>query len=597
MATKKTPVKFTNREFDTIKLDLVNYAKRFYPDTYKNFGDASFGSMMIDMVAGVGDMLSYYVDYQANEMFLDNAQEVDNILKLGSQLGYKQDSLLGASGIVDFYCIVPANSTGLGPDENYMPVIRAGAALSSDQGSSYVLSEDVRFDYSQNEVVVARVDDTTGVPSHYAIKASGNVLAGKIKTITVKVDVFEKFKKIKVPDASVLEILTVTDSDGNEYFEVDYLSQDVIYRPIANRGSDSNNAPSILKPFSVPRRFVAERLSNETFLQFGAGSSSELTDASVAEPSRTALQMHGKNYSTDSSFDPSKLMATDSLGIAPSDTTMTIQYRTNNSSDSNAAVNSIKNITSIDSFFSDSKSLSVSKMSDVRGSIEVSNSFAIDGSVAALDSTELKRRIKDSFATQNRAVTKQDLESTAYSMPAKYGSIKRCRSRQAQCVTRRNIEFYVLSEDITGKLSIASNTLKQNLKVWLSERKMMNDTIDVRDAKIINIGINFSIVADSNKNKYDVLNNALSAVKDAMAQPLYIGEPIYVTDIYGILNKVDGVVDTKNVSITNKSGAGYSSTSININSMVSPDGLTVEAPENVCFECKYPESDIGGSVS
>ena len=133
--------------------------------------------------------------------------------------------------------------------------------------------------------------------------------------------------------------------------------------------------------------------------------------------------------------------------------------------------------------------------------------------------------------------------------------------------------------------------------MWLSERKMMNDTIDVRDAKIINIGINFSIVADSNKNKYDVLNNALSAVKDAMAQPLYIGEPIYVTDIYGILNKVDGVVDTKNVSITNKSGAGYSSTSININSMVSPDGLTVEAPENVCFECKYPESDIGGSVS
>ena len=597
MATKKTPVKFTNREFDTIKLDLVNYAKRYYPDTYKNFGDASFGSMMIDMVAGVGDMLSYYVDYQANEMFLDNAQEVNNILKLGNQLGYKHASSQGSAGIVDFYCLVPANSTGLGPDGNYMPVVTAGAVVSSEQGASFVLAEDVRFDYSQNEVVVARVNETTGVPTHYAVRSSGNVLAGKIKTINVKVNDFEKFKKIKIPDSNVLEVLSVVDSDGNEYFEVDYLSQDIIYKSIANRGSDSNNAPSILRPFSVSRRFVLERLTNETYLQFGQGSSSELTNSSIAEPSKAALQMHGKNYSTDSSFDPSKLMTTDSLGIVPSNTTLSVRYRSSDSSTSNAAVNSVKNITSLNAFFGDSKSLSSSKMSDVRGSIEVSNSFVIDGSISAPDGAELKRRIKDSFATQNRAVTKQDLESTAYSMPSKYGSIKRCRSRQAQCVARRNIEFYVLSEDTSGKLSTASDTLKQNLKIWLSERKMMNDTIEIQNAKIVNIGIEFSIVADSNKNKYEVLNNALSALKEAMAQPLYIGEPIYITDIYGILNKVDGVIDAKNVTISNKHGVGYSSTSINIDSIVSSDGLTVEAPENVCFECKYPESDIGGSIS
>ena len=236
-------------------------------------------------------------------------------------------------------------------------------------------------------------------------------------------------------------------------------------------------------------------------------------------------------------------------------------------------------------------------MSEVKNSIEVSNSEPILGYTSQPDIDEIKRRAKDSFATQSRAVTGQDLESSCYMMPSKYGSIKRCASHRSSGERRRNVNLYVLSEDNNGQLILATETLKQNLKMWLGQKKMMGDTVDIKDAKIINYGIEFNIIADSTTNKYEVLNRAIEAIKSSFSQPLYIGEKLYITDIYSALSKVRGVVDAKNVKINFKSGTGYSSNSMDINSVLSSDGLTIETPQNVALEMKYTSSDINGSVS
>ena len=596
MTTKKIPVKYTSREFDTIKSDLMKYAKRYYPETYRDFGAASMGSMYLGAVSYVGDMLSFYLDYQVNELFLDTATEYDNIIKLGSQLGYSYEGRAGSVGEAEIYAIVPANSTGLGPDTNYLPIVQAGTTISSDAGAAFITTEDARFDDSRNQVVVARVNDTTGVPTHYAVKVPVRVVSGEIRSLKIAIGEYEKFKKVKLSNTDVSEVFSVVDTDGHEYYQVDYLSQDVIYKDVANRGSDSDMVPSVLRPFVAPRRFVVERLRNTTYLQFGHGTSAELTNSSVSGPLELSLQMHGRDYTTDKAFDPSKLMSTDKFGIAPANTTIIVKYRVNTASNANVSVNGLRKLKVKKIKFNDSRSLSNTKMLDVEASMEVSNSNPIIGGISLPDITEIKRRAKDSYAAQNRGVTKQDIESMAYTMPIKYGAIKRCRTRRKKCTVRRNIELYVLSEGTDGKLTAATDTLKQNLKMWLAEKKMMNDSIDIRDAKIVNYGIEFSINVDPNENKYEVLNNSITAVQDAMSEPLYIGEPLYVSDIYGILNKVRGVVDAKMVKTTNKTGIGYSSTSVKMDDLLSADGLTVHSPENVALEVKYPASDIKGAI-
>jgi len=599
MANKKTSFNYTSRDFDTIKTDLVKYAQRYYPDIYKDFGDASFGSLMLDSVAYVGDVLSFYLDYQANESFLETATEYDNVLKIGNNVGYNNpaDGTVGSVGEIDLFAIVPANDTGLGPAAEYMPVLEAGAVITSNGGTSFTLEEDARFDYSKNQVVVAKVNDSTGVPTHYAIKTTGTVVSGIIREESISVGSFEKFKKVKLGSNAISEVISVFDDSGNEYFQVDYLSQNVLYKDVANRGTDKDNAPSILKPFIASRRFVIEKSSNSTHLVFGYGSESELTSSSVADPSSIALQRHAKKYVSDEAIDPSKFLSTDKFGIGPSDTTLTVKYRINNSNTVNVSTNSLVNISQKNVSFADRTALIDSKASEVTNSIEVNNPNPIVGSVSLPDTTELKRRMIDSFAAQNRAVTGQDIESAAYSMSNKFGSIKRCKVVRDSSSLRRNLNLYVLSEGTDGKLSTASQSLKENLKVWLGKGRMIGDTIDILDGKIVNIGIEFTIVADSSMNNYEVLSDALSTLKNEFSVPLYMGEPLYITDIYNILNKnVSGVVDTKSVKVSLKSGNSYSGVSFDLESATSADGRFIEVPQNVALEVKFTNSDIKGMV-
>ena len=344
MPSRKTSIKYTSRDFDSIKRDLLEHAKRYYSDTFKDFNEASFGALMIDTVAYVGDILSFYVDYQVNESYLDSAIEFDNIIRLSRQLGYKYKANPSSYGTVAIYALIPAAATGLGPDTPYLPILKKGTELASKSGNSFLLDEDVRFDDPSNEIVAARTDEDTGLPTFYAVRTYGRVVSGIFGIEKKTLGGFERFKKVEIGNPNVTEIVSVVDSEGNEYFEVDHLSQNTVYKEVVNKGENKDTVPSLLRPMIVPRRFVVERRQDKVFLQFGYGSTAEIKNPSVAEPRNVVLQLNGRDYITDRSFDPYKLLQTDKFGIAPANTTLTVVYRSNTAQNVNAAVGSVNKV-------------------------------------------------------------------------------------------------------------------------------------------------------------------------------------------------------------------------------------------------------------
>jgi len=595
MAKTKVPIKYTSREFDSIKSDLIDYAKRYYPDTIKDFSEASFASLMLDSTAYIGDILSFYLDYQVNESFLDSAIEYDNVIRLARQMGYKFRGSASATGLVSLYVVVPANSSGLGPNSDYLPILKRGSMFSSGQ-TGYVLTEDVRFDHPSNQVVAARFSGATGTPTHYAIKAIGQVISGVFETETLDTGAYEKFKKIRLSTPNVVEVVSVKDRAGNEYFEVEHLSQNVIFKDVANKGSEKDDVPAILKPFVVPRRFVVERLKNHTYLQFGYGSIKELSSPSVVEPADVVLQRHAKSYTTDVTFDPSKLLGTDKFGICPADTKLTIVTRSNTNSSVNAGAGTIKTVTNAVFEYNDVSRVSTAVRSEILNSLEVYNEEAIIGAPVLPSIEEIRRRSLDTFASQGRAVTKEDYEAMCYTMPSKYGVVKRAAIFKDPDSLKRNLNLYVLSEDASGKLTQSNESLKKNLKVWLNNVRMINDTVDILDAKVVDFGIEFSVIANQEFNKYDVLTNCLATLRRKFTQPLFIGEPFFITDIYNELNKLDSVADTVNVKIIRRTGGSYSNATVNINDLMSSDGRYLNVPKNVCLQIRFPRNDIKGSV-
>lgn len=589
-------INYTSRDFASIKQDLVNYAKRYYPDTFKDFNEASFGALMLDTVAYVGDILSFYLDYNVNETFLDSATEFNNITRLGRQFGYKFAPFRSSSGLVTFYILVPANSTGTGPNKKYMPILERGSILSSTAGNQFILVENVDFADSDNEVVTANVNSTTGLPTAYAVRAYGRVASGRYGQLQVDLDAFERFRKIRLGIRNMTEIISVVDSVGNEYYEVEHLAQNVIYRQITNTGSDKALVSSIMKPFVVPRRFVLERTYDDVFLQFGHGSDSELTSPSVADPANLVLNMHGRDYVTDKEIDPTKLIKTDKFGIAPANTTLTITYRANDAEDVNASSNSITNVINAKWVFTNPSTLSLGSMATVRNSLEASNEEPITGDISLPTTDELRQRIMGAHASQGRAVTRQDYLNLVYSMPAQFGGVKRCNIVQDPDSFKRNLNLYTISENNAGNLIETNNTIKENLKTWLSKNKMINDTIDILDAKIVNLEIKFEAIADGNGNKYDILQNAIERLQTTYFNHFDIGESFSLSNVYKVLNCMPGIVDVTDVSVRVKTGGAYASTKFQVEPNLTSDGRTLIAPENVIFEIKYGNSDIIGTI-
>ena len=595
MSKKLEAIKYTSRDFASIRRDLENFAKRYYSDSYRDFNQAGFGSLMLDTVAYVGDILSFYLDYQANESFLDSAIEYNNVIRLARQFGFKINPNPSAYGILTFYIKVPAAAVLQGPDDAYIPILKAGTELTADTGGFYTLIDNVDFKKDQNQIVVSDAT-SNGSPTHFVIRAQGRAVSGRIGRDRFTLGSFKRFRQIPLSISKINNVVSVYDSEGHRYYEVDNLSQNVIYKAVRNTTVTRGNVPNILKAVPVARRFTVEYIDNQTTLQFGYGSDSELYSDAVADPSNLMLDMKGRDYITDTGFDPTRLLDTDKFGVAPANTELRVSYRYNTTIDVNAPVNSITSVSAPIVQFEQESALQPVKRSAVITSLEVVNEEQFVGSITMPLSDEIKQRTFSYFATQNRAVTAEDYKAICYAMPAQFGSLKRVSVVRDFDAFKRNLNLYTISEDSSGKLVIPNISLKNNLKNWISQYKMINDTVDILNATIVNFGIEYDVSIAPNANRFTIINEANRAITRRFNHTYDIGESINITDVHKALNSVDGITDVYEVQIIEKAGSSYAGDSYDFAANKSSDNMRILAHENVIFELKFPGTDIKGSI-
>ena len=589
----KPVIKYTNRDFASIKNELMEYVKKYYPDTMQDFNEASFGAMMLDLVAYVGDVLSFYVDYQANESFLSTAIERKNILKLAKQFGFKLGGSTKPFGTAVFYVSVQANSNGQGPDENYLPVLSQGASFNSSDGTVFTLAEDIDFRQKDLLKIVDAQDGDTGVVTRYALKAYGQVIGGNIQTDEFPIGAQENFLRLTLSRPNATEVVKVEDLEGNEYFEVDFLSQNIVYKTIRNTNSVNNKlVPYLMREVNVPRRFIIDREDSLSSLVFGYGSPDK-----VEHPRNIVLDVFGKNYVKDDSFDPARITSSDKFGVAPNDTTIKVTYRYNPKPIINVPVAKLSTIGTFLMNFPNN-GVSSSEKEQIRASLEITNEKPILNNNPILTDDDIKRRAIDSFATQNRAVTHQDYISLCYRMDPKFGSVKRVNVVRDADSIRRNINIYVISENSSNVLVETDINIKNNLKRWMNSHRMMNDTVDILSARVINVGIQFTAIGSLQYSKFDVLTECYQALVNKFREKSDIGNPFYLTEIYKTLNALDSVIDTKDVEIVVKSGTGYTSSNFDVDAALSADGRYIDVPEDSVLEIKFLSSgqDLQGVV-
>jgi hypothetical protein len=596
----KRPINYTSRDFESIKNDLENYAKRYYPTTFKDFSEASFGSLMLDLVAYVGDQLSFYADFQANESFLDSAIRYDNVVRLSETLGYKNQGVAKSTGQVAIYMLVPVAVNSRAPDLDYFPILQQGTILSGDNGAIFTLTSDVDFSDSNNEITVARTDSNTGNPTFFAVKAFGQVVSGQQYEEQLTVGNYQRFLRLSLGRPNITEVLSVKDSQGNEYYEVENLSQDVVLSQVKNVDDGSREAvPYSMRVTPVPRRYVVEfNTNNTTSIQFGYGSEDNLTGNVIADPADVVLNVDSKPYVTETTFDPTNLIKTDKFGVVPTNTSLTVIYTANNTNTANAAVGSVTQIITPKLLFKDRTALSEATISTMVSSIEVDNEQPILGDTTPLTAEEVRTRAFGTYAAQNRAVTREDYMNLAYRMPTKFGKIKRANVIRDKNSLKRNLNMYILSEDINGNLTSPNSVLKENLKVWLDNYRMINDTIDILDGKVINIGIRYEIIPDLDINRFDLLEQCNKAINDNFLTIKFgIGESVFISDIYKVLNDVPGVTDTKSVELYNRNGGTYSNYIYDIDANLSNDGRYLRIPSDSAAEIRIPNTDIVGVIA
>jgi hypothetical protein len=272
-----------------------------------------------------------------------------------------------------------------------------------------------------------------------------------------------------------------------------------------------------------------------------------------------------------------------------------VKYRKNTVADVNVPVGAIKAVnTPVISF--NNSAVSAANITSIRDSIEVDNEEPILGQVKAATVDEIRTRAIDAYASQNRAVTKQDYLSLIYRMPAKFGAVRRANILQDRDSLKRNLNLYIVSENSNGYLTQSPSTVKENLKTWLNKYKMINDTVDILDGRVANIGIEFELVGVLDKNPTEILTKAIAAIKAKYAEKLSFGVPFYISEVYKILNDLPEVIDTTSVKIVDKQGTGYNSNNFDVENNISADGRFIKVPEDVVLEIRYPDQDIIGAV-
>lgn len=599
---KERIVSLLNRDFRSFKRDMITYSKAYASGSFTDFNETSPGMAFLEFAAYVGDGMSYYIDQAFNEGGI-SATQVKNVQANAKMLGYRPQGKRPSVGQLTWAIQVPAAVDSFGrvvPDDAYTPVLLRGSQAMANNGVLFETLDDIPFSASIGRAVTgSQFDAVTGLPTHFAIQRSVDVVAGQTVTESFTVSEFQQFRRIDLTQEDVIEVISVVDSQGNEWREVDYLAQDWVFIAETNTNSDSDTVPYILRLESAPFRFVVDRdiVTGVTTLVFGSGDGLSFDDELVPNVASFALPLAGRQSFGTFAVDPQNFLRTRSLGLSPHNTVLTVTYRIGGGSETNVPAKSVRQPSRVTLAFG-STNLDAVKKGSVEGSIGCRNQLSMTGGGSAETVREIKLNAAAFFAAQNRAVTREDIIARVLSLPAKFGRPEKVFVRSS--VTGRfAYDIHLLSLDTDGRLARASSTLKGNVATYLRKFKMLTDGVNILDGEILDIRVHMGVTVVPGKNRSEVLLACSSRLRDYFhIDRMQIGQPIIVSDVISVLNGTPGVMSVYEISFTNVfgtvDGLSYSDDRFNISSNL-VDGMLVCPPEAI-FQVKFPNRDIVGSA-
>lgn len=604
---KQKEVSYTNKDFKSLRNDLRRYMITHFSDNIVDFSDASMGGMLLDLGAYVGDVLTYYLDHQFNENNIETAVERGNLERLIREAGVKIPSASPAYAEVTLRIVVPATLDATGeyiPVNNALPTIKANSVFSTASGTKFYLLEDVNF-ADRNEEGRLVANQTTGVISgtavvNFILARTTIVSSAKIKTESFTIeDKLVPFRTITLEEDNVNEIISVIDTLGDNYYEVDNLTQDTVFKALDNARYDSSDVPSRLELLHAPKRFTKIRSidTGKTTLRFGSGNETSFDEDVIPDPSEHAIKLFGDRKAfTTVTIDPNSFLETQTLGISPKDTTLTINYRFGGGLSHNVPAGAINSVDVLITQFMTSTPASTESL--VRSSLTVFNDKNASGGEDEPTLNEMRNVAIFNRSSQNRIVTREDLIARVYSMPSNFGRVFRVAVSDNPR-NPRGAELHIISRNASNKLIVSSDTLKQNLAKYLNYFRLVSDAIDILDAVIVNIGVNYTVTIEKGYRQEVVLSNINNRIKKYFdIKQMQINKPIIVGEIENIILNVPGVVTVISMDVVGKSGiiGGNAYSSFDFNARQNLDRGFIFPPNGGIFELKYSKDDIVGQV-
>lgn len=601
--------KFLNKDFDGFRADLEEYARTFFPDKIKDFSSNGVGGLFIELASYVGDVQSFYLDHLFQEFSPQTAVEPKNIEVLLNDSGVPITGAAPSVVDVTLFIRVPAeqnSSNVFVPQETAIPIIHAGTIPQSNNGVYFETLEDVDFSEKDSDgnlkaTKIIGNKNTNNTPIDYILSRKVTCISGQKATESFSVNGFEKFKTYTLSKNDVTEIISVKDSNQNIYHEVEFLTQDTVFRGILNKNSDNELVKENLEIIPAPYRFYSKMSlqTRLTTLHFGGGNAESMNDDIIPDPSEYSVPLYGKKSFSSFSINPSNLLNTSTLGVISPNTTITVEYRYGGGLSHNIEPETIKGISSLIISFPKNPSNNVA--SSVASSVDAVNYFEAKGGDDAPTLEELKLKIPNARASQSRIVTKEDLLARIYTMPSKFGRVFRASVRSNN-LNPISSKLFIICKNNNNELVTASDTLKKNLSKYLNHYRLIADAIDILDAQVINIQLNYKIITAPDQNKQLVLQNVNSKLIDYFnIKNFEIDQPISIPDLINIIYNNPGVVglDQNELRIVNVTGNIGTNTYSNVNFDVFANtykGGLIIPPQGGMFELKYKNSDIKGWV-
>lgn len=623
-------ITYLNKNFSDFRNTLINFAKTYFPNTVNDFSAASPGMMFIEMASYVGDVLSFYTDNQIQENFIQYAKQFDNLYDLAYMMGYKPSVSTAATTNLTLYQTVPAiyNST-LGqnvPDFRYSLIIPENTSVNGTTGTtSFITQNNVDFSQSSSldptEVSVYQISGDQ--PTSFLLSKTVPVISATINTTSFTVGNPQRFLTYDINAPRILGILDIIDSDGNEWTEVDYLAQEMVFETIKNTNpfpndpntqNDVDSVDNLLRLKRISKRFVSRFTSNTSVnnenttlqIQFGAGTVNDYDEQIIPNPNNVGIGLPYTQNKLTTAYSPTNFMFSKTYGIAPSNTTLTVRYLTGGGVSSNVGTNVLTSINTSNVSF-DNDNLDPLLAQSTFNSLQCTNLEPATGGGDGDSTQDLRLNSLANYTSQLRNVTQEDYLVRAYNLPSQYGSIAKAYIEKSNLDSTPQIQdspildLYVLAYNDGKKLVNASNTLKQNLSTYLSQYRMIGDSVRIKDAFIINIGINFEIVVLPNFNSNEVLTNCILKLQEYFnVNNMQINKPILINELYNLLicsEDVKGVQTIKKIEINNKVGEslGYSKYAYDIKGATA-NNVVYPSKDPSIFEVKFPNTDIKGRV-